>query len=56
MEFKYCIEAKRGYMKNTLLTNNLQDLDRVVQEMTIRNVTSFFISDNKEGRESNKRK
>ena len=56
MEFKYCTEVRRGYMKNTLLTNNLYYLDTVVQEMTIRNVTSFFITDNKEGKESNKRK
>lgn len=27
MEFKYFIEARRRYMKNTFLTNNLQDLE-----------------------------
>lgn len=56
MEFKYCSEVRRGYTKITLLTNNLQDLGMVIQEMTMRNATGFFIKDNKEGEESNKRK
>lgn len=41
MEFKYCIEVGRGDRKNTLLTNNSQDLDKVVQEMNSRTVTRF---------------
>lgn len=44
-------------MKNTLLTNNLQDLDTAVQEITMRHVkNSIFFRDNKEEKESNKRK
>lgn len=42
MEIKKCIEVKRTYNKHSLLTNNLQDLDILIHEMTMKTVTGFF--------------
>lgn len=55
MEIKKCIEIKRLYNKH-FPDNNLQDLDILVQEVTMRTVTGFFIRDNKEGKESGKKR